>query len=145
MKRITIKRIAITAFTVVVLMLIYAYHANRRPFRSTDDYSATARFNGEAVEATVFKPLGMKDVYYIQLNGASDSRYPWIVFSPSHRSVADPIGVYHSWFGYTYTHADQASGISLTDAKLEDDWIVAYDDHRIDLANTEYRIQITRK
>ncbi|MBK1835641.1 hypothetical protein [Roseibacillus ishigakijimensis] len=145
MKRISIKRISVIAFTVVALVLIYGLHSNRRPFKSTDDYKVTASINGETVEADVFKPVGMNDVYYVRIDGASDSRYPWIVFSPNRQTVAAPIGVYRSWIGYTYTHADQGFGVLLTDAKLEDDWTVSYDDHRIDLTNTEYQIQIARK
>ena len=131
--------------TIVALFLIYAFHSNRRPFKSTNDYTAIASINGEAVEANIFKPMGMNDVYYVRLDGASDARYPWIVFSPNRQVVADPVGVYSSWIGYTYTHADQGFGILLTDAKLEDNWTVVHDDHRIDLANAEYQIQIVRK
>jgi hypothetical protein len=145
MKRITCKTVMVSICIVVVLFLIYAFHANRRPFIPSDDFSATASVDGEAVEVSVFKPMYMEDVYYLHLDDGSDGRYSWLVFSPHRQSAADPIGVYHSWLGYTYTHADQASGVNLTDAKLEDDWKVVFDGDRIDLSNSKYQVEITRK
>ena len=129
----------------MVLFLIYAFHANRRPFIASDDYSVSASINGEVVEAKVFKPMYMEDVYYLHFEGDTDGRYSWLVFSPQRQSAADPIGVYHSWLGYTYTHADQGFGIFLTDAKLEDDWRVIFDGDRIDLSNSKYQVEIIRK
>jgi len=145
MKRITYKTVMVSACIVVTLFLIYAFHANRRPFIANDDFSVLATVNGQTVKTKLFKPMNMEDVYYIHLEDDPDGRYSWLVFSPCRQIAADPIGLYHSWLGYSYTHEDQASGIWLIDAKLEDNWQVVFDSDNIDLNNSNYHLQITPK
>ncbi|MBK1831188.1 hypothetical protein JIN77_10650 [Verrucomicrobiaceae bacterium R5-34] len=145
MKRNPCKKVIIAVCTVISFVLIYAFHANRRPFVANNDFSVIATVDGQAVEAKLFKPMKMEDVYYIHLEDNSEGRYSWFVFSPRRQMVADPIGVYHSWLGYSYTHADQASGIWLIDAKLEDNWKVVFDGDRIDFSNSDYQVEIIRK
>lgn len=144
MKPITYKTVIVSLCIVIAIFLIYAFHANRRPFIASEDFSATAEVSGEAVEVSVFKPMYIEDVYYLHLKDNPDGRYSWLVFSPQCQFAADPVGVYHSWLGYSYTHADQASGICLTDAKLEDDWVVVFDGDQINLSNSKYQIEIRR-
>ena len=127
------------------LFLIHAFHANRRPFVENDDFSVVAKVNGQVVQAKLFKPMNMKDLYYIHLEDGLDGRYSWFVFSPGLKMVAVPIGVYRSWLGYFYTHADQASGICLIDTKLEDNWKVVFNEDRIKLSNSNYRVEMIRK
>ena len=90
-----VKRTAWLASAVFALVLLSMFHANRRPFIETDDYSVTVMKCGKSIKVAVMKPVLLDDVYYLRLQDSPDLRYHWIVFSTKRQSVADPIGIYH--------------------------------------------------
>jgi len=142
MKSILNKKTLFTMGSLGAILAIILHH-NRRPFQKSDDFSVNIIKSGVPIQAEVMKPMYMDDVYYIRIDKANDTDYPWIVFSPGAKTIASPVGLYESFLGYSYTHSDQGLGILLTDPKLEDNWVTSFKDGVIACHNDSLNIKIT--
>ena len=139
-----VRRIKISAITVVALLLIAAIGLFMlvRPLLPSDSYSVTATFDGSPVDAELYKlfPFGS---YYIHLTGYPAALHNWFGVAFGRESVFIPIGLRKSPWGFNYIHSDQDKGVVLTSGKMEDNWKIEFKDSGVIFQNDSTRIELT--
>ncbi len=115
-----------------------------RPLLVSDDYLVLTSHEGRPIKGQLLR-LIFSDTYYIHTPENPIARYKFISVSFSERSALMPIGLRAGWFGLYYVHADQMSGISLLDSKIEDSWKVTFQQDGVSCSNPSLAFSITKR
>lgn len=134
-----IARAAVLILCVVAAVLLYA-----QPLLPSRAYAVTATLDGAPIRAELLRPLFIPGTYYLHLPDAQPARYSWFGVSFSRKSVFSPIAVYFGWRGIPFIHADQAKGVRLTGAKIEDHWNVAFASDGVQFSNASLSVTFKR-
>ncbi|WP_411825373.1 hypothetical protein [Luteolibacter sp. AS25] len=138
-----VRRIKISAITVIVVMLIAAIGSFMlvRPLLPSDSYSVTATLDGSPIDAKLYKlfPFGS---YYVHFTGDPAARYNWFGVAFGRESVFIPIGLRTSPWGHDYIHFDQDKGVVVTSGKMEDNWKIEFTDSGVIFQNDSTRIEL---
>ena len=131
----TWRRAALAGLVVLLLVLGLGFHW-ARPLLPSGDYVVEATFKRRLVQAKLFKPLFISDLYYVHLTENADPRatsaellpmiYQWVGFNPAKEKIFVPIAMYTRPWGFHYIHTDQQGGIRLADSKLGDNWVTKF-------------------
>jgi hypothetical protein len=87
----------------------------------------------------------MGHLLYVRLPVLSDTRYDWFLVDLRRSVVSSPLGPYHSSHGIDYIHSDQAFGLLLTDAKIEDHWKVSFESGVVTFSNDFVHVSVTKR
>jgi hypothetical protein len=141
MKRM-IKRVALLlAFSSLIggACLFYA-----QPLLASRAYVVTATLDGKPIQAELLRPPAIPGTFYIRLPEAPPEHGSWFGIAFSRKSVFSPVALDAGWRGFPYIHTDQAKGVSLTDPKMEDDWVVSFPASGVRFSNGSLEVSLTK-
>lgn len=85
----------------------------------------------------------MGHLLYVRLPVLADTRYLWFLVDLRRGFVSSPLSLYHHSYGFDYIHSDQAFGVRLTDAKIEDHWTVSFQPDVVTFSNESIHVTVT--
>lgn len=130
----------------VALFLFIAFVAlsYAQPLLPSRAYTVTATLDGAPIRAELLRPPAILGTYYLHLPAAQPQRYSWFGIAFSRQSVFSPVALYLTSGGAPCIHTDQAKGVRLTDAKIEDQWTVAFTSDGVQFSNASLAITLKR-
>jgi hypothetical protein len=114
-----------------------------RPLIPADDYALRVTVEGAPARATLLKPFP-SGAYYIRLDDEFEDRYGWFGVAFERKAAFSPVGVYSSRGGFHYVHADQDTGVHLTDMKMDDEWVVEFTGAGVIFENASIRVELMK-
>jgi hypothetical protein len=141
------RRWGVVGFALALVVIVtFAVVPDLRPLVSTHSYSAQYSVSGKPyTDATVFSPLLMGHLLYLQLPSLADTPYSWFLVDLRRSVVSWPAGHYQSPFGYSYIYPNQAFGVPLTSGKMEDHWTVTFESDSVTFSNGTIHVAVHKR
>ena len=134
---------------VILLLALIAFIAAAclffaQPLSSSRAYVVTATLDGKPIQTELLRPPAIPGTFYVRLRDAQPQRYCWFGIAFPRESVFSPIALCTGWCDLLYIHTDQATGVRLTDGKIEDQWEVAFTGGGVRFSNGSIAVSLTK-